>query len=415
MGRLFAAAAAAIFLSGSVAYGQQAAPGTGLRVAGANDAAPSVPQGGAKAEQVEAMLSRIDLPEGFRISLFALVPDARHMAVSADGNVIFVGTYRDRLYALTPRPDRTAAAEVRRFAADANLTIPNGPCLGPDGTLYVVELNRILAYPAVARTYRAATVEARVVVPAGKLIPQGEERTTHGARVCRVGPDGKLYVALGQPYNVPPAEKAQLYAREGIGGIVRMGTDGSKRDVFATGIRNSVGMDFNPADGTLWFTDNQVDRMGDDTPPGELNRATRAGQSFGFPWYGGGKVRTREYASATPPANAVFPQVEMAAHAADLGMAFYTGTMFPRRYRGAIFSAQHGSWNRTEPVGARVMVTTLKPDGTADRTEPFAHGWLTRDGSYLGRPVDVAMLPDGSLLVSDDYAGAIYRITYQGR
>jgi glucose/arabinose dehydrogenase len=195
-------------------------------------------------------------------------------------------------------------------------------------------------------------------------------------------------------------------------GILRMDRDGKNREVFARGVRNSVGQDFNPKDKTLWFTDNQVDGMGDDQPPGELNRADKPGMNFGFPYYGGGKTRTEEYKADTPPADVVFPQVEMAAHAADLGMTFYSGTQFPAQYRGGIFSAQHGSWNRTKPVGARVMFTSLKEDGTADKTEPFAEGWLSGNGEYFGRPVDIAQLPDGSLLVSDDLVGAIYRISY---
>jgi glucose/arabinose dehydrogenase len=170
-------------------------------------------------------------------------------------------------------------------------------------------------------------------------------------------------------------------------------------------------MAFNPANGELWFTDNQVDGMGDDIPPGELNRQTQAGQHFGFPWYGGGSVRTVEYKDSEPPADAVMPAVEMPAHAADLGMMFYTGNQFPRKYRGGIFSAQHGSWNRTEPVGARVMFTPVLDDGSPGETEAFAEGWLV-NGEYLGRPAAVAQLPDGSLLVSDDLAGAIYRISY---
>jgi glucose/arabinose dehydrogenase len=228
-----------------------------------------------------------------------------------------------------------------------------------------------------------------------------------------IGPDNKLYITLGQPFNVPAPEKLTLYDKWGIGGIIRMDRDGKNREVFARGVRNSVGMDFNPGDGTLWFTDNQVDGMGDDIPPGELNRAPRPGMHFGFPWFGGGKVRTHEYKDATPPANVTFPEIEMPAHAADLGLSFYTGTMFPAKYRGGIFSAQHGSWNRTTPVGARIMFTSLKPDGSADRTEVFAEGWLDpATGQYRGRPVDVAPMRDGSLLVSDDFAGAIYRITY---
>ena len=206
-----------------------------------------------------------------------------------------------------------------------------------------------------------------------------------------------------------------LFNRVGIGGIIRMDRDGKNREVYATGLRNPVGMDFNPKDRSLWTNDNQVDGMGDDQPPGELNRIASAGLDFGFPWYGGGKVRTNEYKNDTPPANAVFPQVEQAAHAADLGLIFYTGTMFPAKYRGAIFSTQHGSWNRTVPVGARLMVTYLKDDGNvAGKSEPFAEGW-NDNGYYLGRPVDVAQLPDGSLLVSDDLVGALYRISYEGK
>jgi glucose/arabinose dehydrogenase len=204
-----------------------------------------------------------------------------------------------------------------------------------------------------------------------------------------------------------------LYNEVGIGGIIRMDRDGKKREVFARGVRNSVGQDFNPANGELWFTDNQVDGMGDDIPPGELNRITGAGQHFGFPWYGGGKIRTEEYKTSDPPADAVFPQIEQTAHAADLGMMFYTGKMFPKEYQGGIFSAQHGSWNRTTPVGARVMFTKLNEDGSAAESKPFAEGWLdSNTGEYLGRPVDIAQLPDGSILVSDDTAGAIYRISY---
>jgi len=214
---------------------------------------------------------------------------------------------------------------------------------------------------------------------------------------------------------VPAKDKLDLYNKVGIGGIIRLDQDGKNREVFATGIRNSVGMDFNPGDKTLWFTDNQVDGMGDDKPPGELNRATQAGQNFGFPWYGGGSTRTDEYKDAKVPDGVVPAQVEMDPHAADLGMTFYSGSMFPQRYKGGIFDAQHGSWNRTKPVGARVMFTPLKPDGTADKTEVFAEGGLTENGEYLGRPTDVATLPDGSLLVSDDTAGAIYRISYEGR
>jgi glucose/arabinose dehydrogenase len=226
-----------------------------------------------------------------------------------------------------------------------------------------------------------------------------------------VGPDGKLYISLGQPFNVPAKEKLDLYNEWGIGGMIRINQDGTGREVYTRGIRNSVGHDLHPETGELWFTDNQVDGMGDDVPPGEINHQTAAGQNFGFPWYGGGSVRTNEYQDEEPPADVVFPVVETVAHAADLGMTFYSGRMFPAKYRGGIFSAQHGSWNRTKPVGARVMFTEIAEDGSATTT-PFAEGWLDENGEYLGRPVDVAQLRDGSILVSDDLAGAVYRISY---
>jgi glucose/arabinose dehydrogenase len=375
---------------------------------------PTVAQGGAKAAAIQKTLARIKLPPGFKISLYAIVPDARHIAVGPQGVVTFVGTRKSKVYAVTDRDKDRVADEVKEFAPSLTFKIPNGVCFSKDGFLFIAEQNRVLLFPAAEFFYEGADVAAFVVVPQGSLIPAAEESYNHTARVCRIGPDDKLYITVGQPFNVFAPEKMDLYKKNGIGGIIRMDRDGKNREVFAWGVRNSVGMDFNPKDKSLWFTDNQVDGMGDDIPPGELNRADKPGMYFGFPYYGGGKTRTTEYKDQTPPGNVTFPQVEMAAHAADLGMTFYSGKMFPAQYQGGIFSAQHGSWNRTKPVGARVMFTSLKPDGTADKSEPFAEGWLTENGEYLGRPVDVAQLPDGSLLVSDDLAGALYRISYEG-
>jgi glucose/arabinose dehydrogenase len=378
----------------------------------ANNSAPqAIPQGGSTVQQIEKVLARIKMPPGFSIALYALVPEARHMAVGPQGKVVFVGTTGTKMYAITAGDVR--AAKVETFAPSISFVMPNGPCFAPDGALFVTEQNRILRFPNAEADVASKVLQAEIVVPQGELIPRSEQSRGHSARVCRVGPDGKLYVALGQPHNVTPANKVALYQKLGIGGIVRMNLDGSAREVFATGIRNSVGLDFNPKDNVLWFTDNQVDMMGDDIPPGELNRARRAGLNFGFPWYGGGHTRTREFAKDEPPEGVVFPEIEEIAHAADLGMTFYRGRMFPEKYRGGIFSAQHGSWNRSVPVGARVMFSTLKPDGTGEKSEPFAEGWNIPNGGYVGRPVDVAEMPDGSLLVSDDDAGAVYRITYK--
>ncbi len=374
-----------------------------------------VEQSGETADALREILPNIEVPEGFEVSLYAVVPDARSMAVAPQGTVTFVGTRKDKLWSVVDRDKDRHADEVMDFAPSVTFDIPNGPCFSPDGFLYVAERNRVLVFPAAEFFFEGPDVAASVVVPQGELIPPDEESFNHTARVCRVGPDGKLYVSLGQPHNVPPPDKMDLYREQGIGGIIRINQDGSGREVYTTGIRNSVGHDFNPANGDLWFTDNQVDGMGDDIPPGELNRQTAAGQNFGFPWYGGGDVRTEEYKGEEPPADAVMPQVEMAAHAADLGMRFYTGDSFPQKYRGGIFSAQHGSWNRTVPVGARVMFTPLDEEGNAGETEVFADGWLNEEtGEYRGRPMDIAFLPDGSMLVSDDFAGAIWRIEYTG-
>ena len=372
-------------------------------------------QTGARADQLRKNLERIKLPAGFKIGLYAIVPDARHMTVAPQGTVVFAGTRKTKVWSISDRDRDRVADEVKQFAPSIDFIVPNGVCFSRDGFLFIAEQNRVLVFPAAEFFYEGPDVAAFEVLAQGKLIPVDEESYNHTARVCRIGPDGKLYISLGQPFNVFPEEKMGLYDKAGIGGIIRINTDGTGREVFARGVRNSVGMDFNPANGQLWFTDNQVDGMGDNIPPGELNRATKAGQHFGFPWYGGGDTRTNEYEKSEPPADLVFPEIDMDAHAADLGMSFYTGRMFPAQYRGGIFSAQHGSWNRTTPIGARVMFTSLNEEGGAAETKVFAEGWLDSEtGEYLGRPVDIAQLADGSILVSDDYAGAIYRIWYEG-
>jgi glucose/arabinose dehydrogenase len=218
---------------------------------------------------------------------------------------------------------------------------------------------------------------------------------------------------------VQPRAKVEMYDRIGIGGIVRMNPfDGSGREVFARGIRNSVGQDFNPKDGTLWWTDNQVDGMGDDIPPGELNRSTKAAEHFGFPWTNGGvqiagSGAAPDLKDLPAPAGMIEPQALFPAHQAQLGMTFYSHTAFPQKYQGGVFVASRGSWNRTKPSGALINFVPLKADGTAGEVEIFAEGWLDKNGIYRGRPVDVAVMKDGSLLISDEFSGALYRVTYE--
>ena len=370
-----------------------------------------IPQTGAKADNIREILKRITMPEGFNIELYALVPDARHMAMSPQGTVLIVGTRKNKVWAVSDRDRNGVADEVKDLAPAIDFDVPNGVAWSDDGFLYLAERNRVLVFDALEFFYEGPDVVANVVVPQGELIPAEEESYNHSARVIDVGPDNKLYISLGQPNNVFPPEKLDLYAELGIGGIIRMDRNGANREVYTYGVRNSVGHDFHPVTGELWWTDNQVDGMGNDIPAGELNRQTAAGQHFGFPYFGGGMTRTNEYMNFEPPTDVVHPAVETTAHCADLGMTFYTKTQFPKEYSNGIFHAQHGSWNRIEPCGARIMFTSIDDEGNASM-RPFAEGWLDQNGLYDGRPVDVIELKDGSMLVSDDYAGAIYRITY---
>jgi glucose/arabinose dehydrogenase len=356
-----------------------------------------IDQEGERADALRAILEHVNVPDGFEVSLYAVVPDARSMAVAPQGTVVFAGTRKDKVWAIVDRDRNRVADEVKDFAPSVTFDIPNGPCFSPDGFLYIAERNRILQFPAAEFFFESPDIAVAEVVPQGELIPPEAESFNHSARVCDIGPDGMLYVSLGQPHNVQPPEKVEMYDEIGIGGIIRMNPDGTGREVYTRGVRNSVGQDFNPETGELWWTDNQVDGMGDDIPPGELNRQTEAGQHFGFPWTNA-RVEIMSEAEHPRPEGVEFvePQLELTAHAADLGMAFYRGDSFPEEYHGGIFWAQHGSWNRTTPVGARVMFTRIDPE----------------TGEYRGRPMDVAFLADGSMLVSDDFAGAIWRIAY---
>jgi glucose/arabinose dehydrogenase len=417
IGVAFGAAASGAFAQANIEKLKQ------FKVATTDLNIPTVPQEGKNAAAIRENLKKVKLPPGFKIELFAVVPDARHMAVAPSTNMLFVGTRKTNVWAVTDRNSDGVADEVKSFAPSLNFKVPNGVCWTKDGFLIVVEHNRVLNFPAAEFFYEGPDVAVIEVLPQGGLVPVEEESFNHGARTCRVSDDGKLYITLGQPFNVQGKDKVALYEKLGIGGMIRLDPfDGSKREVVAKGVRNSVGMDINPKDKTVWFTDNQTDGMGDDTPPGELNRITKpggGGEHFGYPYIHGNNTQIAGTAAAPdlkgmqPPASWTKPQIEFPAHQAQLGMTFYNGKMFPAKYQGGIFVAAHGSWNRTKPSGALINFVSLKPDGTADKSEVFAEGWLDSDtGTYRGRPVDVAVMKDGSLLVSDDYAGAIYRITY---
>lgn len=338
-------------------------------------------------------LSTITLPPGFSIDLYAEnVPGARSMTLGAKGT-LFVGTRSEgKVYAVVDRNNDQRGDEVITIAR--GLKMPNGVAFR-NGSLYVAEVNRVIRYDA---------IEDRLRNPPRPVVVNASfpKETHHGWKFIRFGPDGRLYVPVGAPCNVCD-EKDPRFAS-----IMRMEQDGRKLEIFARGIRNTVGFDWHPLTGELWFTDNGRDWLGDDQPPDELNRAPRPGLHFGFPYWHGRAIPDPEFGKGRRAAEFVLPEQELGPHVASLGMRFYTGTMFPPSYRNQIFIAEHGSWNRSDRTGYRITLVRLK-DGRAVSYEKFAEGWL-QDGNAWGRPVDLQMLPDGSLLVSDDKAGAIYRI-----
>ncbi len=340
-------------------------------------------------------LERIQLPPGFRIELLARVPDARGMAWG-DG-ILFVGTMNaGKVYALE-LDNRYRAGRLHVVAED--LKLPIGVAYFR-GNLYASSVDRILRFDAIAR--RLATPPRPIVIRHD--LPA---ETHHGGRYLGFGPDGWLYVSVGAACNICEPDPDR-YA-----GIWRMKPDGSQFENFAHGIRNSVGFDWHPDTGELWFTDNGRDLMGDDVPPDELNHAPKAGMHFGFPYCHGEAIPDPEYGSKRPCSAFAPPARNLGSHVAALGMRFYTGKQFPAEYRNRIFIAEHGSWNRSKKVGYRISMVTLEGN-KAVSYQSFATGWLQGQTAW-GRPADVLVLPDGSLLVSDDKAGAIYRVTYGAR
>jgi glucose/arabinose dehydrogenase len=342
----------------------------------------------------DVKLDTIRLPPGFRISLYAEVPGARSMTMGPQGT-LFVGTREGSVYAVVDAGDGTKAREVLTLAKGLNE--PNGVAV-KDGALYVAEVSRILRFDGIEALLKSP---GRPVVVTDALPKDGH----HGWKFIAFGPDGWLYVPVGAPCNI--CKRSDPYAA-----ITRMKPDGTHFEVYARGVRNTVGFDWDPATKELWFTDNGRDWIDDDTPPDELNHAPTAGMHFGFPWCHGGDVKDPEFGNERPCSEFAKPAVRFQAHVAPLGMRFYTGSAFPAEYRGRAFVAQHGSWNRKKKVGYRVVTIPFK-DGKPGAEAVFAAGWLEGEKAW-GRPVDVLVRPDGSLLVSDDKAGVIYRIAYSG-
>lgn len=338
----------------------------------------------------------LTVPPGFKIEIYAQnVEGARSMAVSPDG-VLFVGTSNyGKVYAILDTNHDNKADKVITIASGLNM--PNGVAFR-NGDLYVAETNRVIRFD---------NIEEHLSNPPSPVIinDQFQNSPDHSWKIIRFGPDGKLYISVGAPCNVciPPDSE---YAT-----IMRMNSNGSDLEVFARGVRNSVGFDWNPKTNVLWFTDNGRDYLGDNIPPDELNRAPVKGMNFGFPYVYGDNIPDPEFGKGVDTSGFTKPALDLGPHVAALGMRFYTGSMFPPEYKGQIFIAEHGSWNRSQKIGYRIMVVKLNSENKPVSNRVFAQGWL-KGQTVTGRPVDVQVMPDGALLVSDDFAGMIYRISY---
>jgi glucose/arabinose dehydrogenase len=339
-------------------------------------------------------LSTIKLPPGFEIGLWAEVPNARSLALGTNGAVFVGNRSGDKVYAVV---DREGRREI--YTVASGLNSPNGVAF-KDGALYVAEISRVLRFDDIER--RLANPPKPVVV--NDSFPKDGH---HGWKFIAFGPDGLLYVPVGAPCNICEPDPDRYAA------IFRMKPDGTGLEIFARGVRNSVGFAWDPESGEFWFTDNGRDWLGDEAPPDELNHAPRAGMNFGYPYCHAGTLHDPEFGRKRSCGDFIAPAQNLGPHVAALGLRFYTGSQFPPEYRNQIFIAEHGSWNRSQRIGYRISLVRLRGGKPVSYT-PFAEGWLQGDSAW-GRPVDLLVLPDGSLLVSDDQAGAIYRISYRGK
>ncbi len=341
-------------------------------------------------------LSRLRLPEGFSIRALTVdVPDARQMALAPNGT-LFVGTRRRGVLYAIPNALTAKPPEVRTLAK--GLKMPNGVAVA-GGDLYVAEVSRVLRFPRIA-----ARMDSGEGSPPYEVVTdQLPDRTHHGWKYIKFGPDGQLYVPVGAPCNICLSEDPRFAA------LLRMDPKTGTTTIHASGIRNTVGFAWHPTTGQLWFSDNGRDLLGDDVPPEEINIADAPGQHFGYPFIHGADIRDPEFGDAAPALEFTPPRLEIQAHAAALGLDFYTQDQLPPRYRHALFIAEHGSWNRSAKVGYRVSAVTF--EAGEPHYAPFITGWLEGERQW-GRPVDVLAAPDGSLLISDDQQGAIYQVTW---
>lgn len=338
------------------------------------------------------------IADGFNIEVFANdVVNARQMA-RGDQGTIFVGTRKEgKVYALVDK-DNDGKAD-KQYLIDEDLNMPSGVAYR-DGALFVADVNRMLRYDGIEQRLENPPQPTVVIDD----LPDDEH---HGWKAIEFSADGDLYIPIGVPCNICISEDDRH------GTIQRLNLKTKRYETFATGVRNSVGLTFNPVDGNLWFTDNGRDWLGDDLPPDEINHAAEPGLNFGFPYLHGKDTLDPEYGEQAEIKDYTLPAVELGAHVAPLGLAFYTSSQFPEKYRNNLFVAEHGSWNRSEKSGYRVIHVILQGSKVV-KVEPFITGWLDKEEDKAwGRPVDILPLPDGSMLISDDYADAIYRVTYK--
>jgi glucose/arabinose dehydrogenase len=350
--------------------------------------------------KADVKLEKIKLPENFTIEVWAAkVPNARSLAISEKG-IVFVGNRQDKkVYALVDE-NQDGKADTKYTLTDG-LNMPNGVAYR-DGDLYVAEVNRILRFKDIENNLNNPSYDV--------VYDQYPSENHHGWKFIAFGPDGMLYVPVGAPCNICEPEK-EIFAS-----ITRIDvkSPNPQPEIYAHGVRNTVGFDWHPVTGEMWFTDNGRDMLGDDTPDCELNRITAKGQHFGYPYWHAGDVKDPEFGSeGKAQADYIQPAAKLGAHVAPLGMRFYEGEMFPSSFKNQIFIAKHGSWNRTQKSGYEISLASVDTAGEVTELSVFATGWLDETTQKAwGRPVDLQELPDGSVLISDDMAGVIYRITY---
>ncbi len=347
----------------------------------------------------QGVLKQLHAPQGFALSIFAdNLPNARSLALG-DNGVVFVGTGTEGAVYAVQDSDGDGTAD-KRYVIASDLTMPNGVAY-QNGSLFVAEINRIIRFDLITRQL---TNPPKPVV----VYDQFPSDQHHGWKYLRFGPDNRLYTSVGAPCNICEPEKP-IYSS-----LVRLNADGSNFEILARGIRSSVGLDWQPETDALFFTENGRDYLGDDLPPDELNRWTTAGEHFGFPYCHGGDIPDPELADGKKCAQFTAPEWKFKAHMAPLGLRFYRGKQFPVEYQNQLFVAEHGSWNRSEPQGYRVALVKFK-QGKPVAEQVFIDGWLSKSGDVLGRPVDILEMPDGSLLISDDKLGVIYKVEYKGK